>query len=690
MSMRARDRRRRTKGSVGRTVILIVFGLFAIAGAAIAGGAIWVLSVADSAPSIDNLKPISEGANTKVYDAAGNSLGYVQSDILRTPVDLDEIPKGLQQGTIAIEDSNFYEHNGVDYSAIVRAALANAESGKVEQGASTITQQLVRNLYIADPQDTLERKIKEAKMAMEYEDEHSKSEILNQYLNTATYGTTDGRSAVGVEAASEVFFDKSVKDLGLREEALLAGLPQAPSEYNPFTNPTAALQRRNEVLDAMADQGYITQAKADKVKQDGLGLQRGYRYEQRKQQFFFDYVQDELIKRYGLNTVREGGLKVYTTLQPDLQAAAEQAIIDHPVPYAANALVSIDSHTGKILAMASSQTYDTNQFNLAADGERQPGSSFKPFVLTAAVDQGMDPATTYYEGGSATLYPPNSDPWTVASDASGSMNLYTATAQSVNGVFARLGIDVGPDNFDDIAHKMGITSHLDGYYAEAIGGTTTCCTVLEMADAYATLSNGGIHHDATAIDRVVFPNGDVDKPADPEGKRVLSDGVAYKVADVMKGPLDSGTAACCDIPCPASGKTGTTDAQADAWFVGYTPEVSTAVWTGNPDSLSALPGYGADLSAPIWQQYMNAVIARGGDLGPCDDFPAPEDPAELSAYTSGQTASSPSDTTTSTADPGAVTPAPTTTTPPAGTDANGDGYPDDAYAPGIQDDGKGK
>jgi penicillin-binding protein 1A len=668
--------------------MMVVLGLFAIAGAAVAGGAIWVLSVANSAPSIDDLHQIREGANTKVYDADGNSLGYVQADILRTPVKLKEIPKGLQQGTIAIEDANFYEHNGVDYSAIVRAALKNAESGQVEQGASTITQQLVRNLYIEDPQDTLERKIKEAKMAMEYEDEHSKAQILNAYLNTATYGTNNGKSAVGVEAASEVFFNKSVKDLGLREEALLAGLPQAPSEYNPFTNPNAATQRRNEVLDAMAKQDYITQDKADKVKKTGLGLDRGYRYEQRKQQFFFDYVQDELIKKYGLNTVREGGLRVYTTLDPELQAAAEQAIADHPVAYAANALVSVDSHTGHILAMASSQDYDANQFNLAADGERQPGSSFKTFVLTTAVNEGMDPATTYYNGSGGTLYPPNSEPWTVASDASGSMNLYTATAQSVNGAYARLGIDVGPDNFDDMAHKMGITSHLDGYYAEAIGGTNTCCTVLEMADAYATLSNGGVHHDATAIDKVVLPNGDVDKPENPDGNRVMSDGVAYKVADVLKGPLDSGTAACCDIPCPAAGKTGTTDAQADAWFVGFTPEVSTAVWTGNPDSLSALPGYGADLSAPIWQQYMNAVIERGGDLGACDDFPEPENPPDLSAYHSSQTADSSSSgtDTTTTPDTGTATP----TAPPAGTDANGDGYPDDAYAPGIQDGGNGK
>ncbi len=190
-------------------------------------------------------------------------------------------------------------------------------------------------------------------MAQEYEEEHSKDEILEKYLNTATYGTTDGRSAVGVGAAAEVFFDKSVKDLGLKEVALLAGLPQAPTDYNPFLNPDGATERRNQVLNAMANQGYITQEKADEVKEQDLGLQRGYRFEQREQQYFFDYVQDELIARYGLRTVREGGLRIYTTLDPSLQDAAETAIAAHPTSTADNALVSTDTHTGEILAMAS-------------------------------------------------------------------------------------------------------------------------------------------------------------------------------------------------------------------------------------------------------------------------------------------------------------------------------------------------
>ena len=683
MSLRSRQRRQtRTHGSVGKTIVAVAAGVLALAACAVGGLAIWVLNVAADAPDIDTLRPANDGANSQVFDSAGNSLGYVQSDILREPVKLKKIPKDLQEATIAIEDSNFYEHGGVDYGAIIRAAVANAEAGEVKQGASTITQQLVRNLYIEDPKDTIERKIKEARMAQQYEEEHSKNQILDEYLNTATYGTNNGKSSVGVQAAAEAFFDKDVQDLGLRESAMLAGLPQAPSEYNPFTNPNAAIKRRNEVLDAMADQGYITPAKAAKIKDTGPGLQAGDKYLQRSQPFFFDFVQNELIDKYGLKKVRQGGLKVYTTLNPTDQAAAEQAIANAPPVYgAARALVSTDTNTGAILAMASSQSYDTSQFNLAATGERQPGSSFKPFVLTTAVDQGMDPETTTFPAPSTiTLTPPGSEPWTVSGGGSGSMTLRAATANSVNTVFAQLGVDVGPANFDEMAHKMGITSELQGVYAEALGGTSTCCTVLEMSNAYATLANGGVHHDPTAITKVVFPNGKVDKPEDSEGTRVISDGVAYTVANVMEGTLDFGTAQGYDLPgCTAAGKTGTTEEQSDAWFVGYTPDVSTAVWTGNPDARTPLPGYGATLSAPVWQDYMEVAATKG-----CRDFPAPKDPADLSTYSSSSSSSSTYDTTSTTTDPAATT---ATTTPAPTGDTNGDGYPDNAYAPGIQGNG---
>ena len=397
MSARRRRRRReQNAGSPGKKVLVGLAAVVTCVAIAAGAGALWVLDVAASAPSIDTLKPADSGANSEVFAADGTSLGYVQADVLRTPVPLKEIPNRLQSATIAIEDENFYDHSGVDYGAILRAGIENFEAGEVKQGASTITQQLVRNLYINNPEDTLKRKIIEAKMAMQYEDEYSKRQILNEYLNTAAYGTNDGKTAVGVQAASEVFFDKPVSEINLNEAALLAGLPQAPTDYNPFTNAEAAKHRRNQVLAAMADQGYISDATYVKARKQGLGLKRGFKYESRTQQYFFDFVQQELIDKYGVSKVRDGGLKVYTTLDPGLQALAERSIAAHPVSGAAEALVSTDVDTGEIKAMASSESYEDSQFNLAAQGRRQPGSSFKPYALTAAVAQGVDPDSTYY------------------------------------------------------------------------------------------------------------------------------------------------------------------------------------------------------------------------------------------------------------------------------------------------------
>jgi penicillin-binding protein 1A len=681
MSQRARRRHSRSKGSVGKKVLLIFGAVFALILVGIAGAALKVKDIYDSAPDISTLKPLNSGASTQVFAADGSSLGYIQNDILRTPVKLKRIPTELQKATISIEDQNFYEHGGIDYSAIVRAAIKNVEADTVRQGASTITQQLVRNLYIDHPQDTLQRKIKEASMAEQYEKKYSKNQILDQYLNTASYGTNNGKTAVGVEAASQVFFDKPVQDLNLWESALLAGLPQAPSEYNPFTDKKAATDRRNEVIRAMHDQGYIGADDMRKALNHGLGLQRGYQYEKRKQEYFFDYVQQELIDKYGLETAREGGLKVHTTLDPKLQALAEQSIADHPVTSAAAALVSIDSHTGEIKAMASSTSYDDTQFNLAAQGKRQAGSSFKPYALAAAIAfDGLDPDTTYYPApASITLDPGDGGPpWTV-SGGEGASRIRDALAHSDNVVFAQLVLDVGPDKMDEMAHKLGITTKLYGYPSEVLG--TTDVSVLEQADAYASFANGGVHHDPTAIDKVVFPDGKVDTPEDKDGTRAISEGVAYEMQDVMKGVLTYGTAACCNIPCPAAGKTGTTETQADAWFVGYTPDVSTAVWVGNPNERLPLPGYGADLAAPIWQEYMTTAAAK-----PCEDFPPPNHLPELSTFYGDHTTGAPStkDPSATTVDPTAATTTTTTTeTTTGGGVAPTGGYDPNLYAPGA-------
>ncbi len=348
-------------------------------------------------------------------------------------------------------------------------------------------------------------------MAQEYEQEHSKNQILNQYLNTATYGTNDGRTAVGVEAASEVFFNKHAADLSVKEAALLAGLPQAPTDYNPFLDPHAAKSRRNEVLDCARRPGLHPAESGRSASRTRAWASTGAdRYETRKQQYFFDYVQQELIDKYGLKTVRQGGLQGLHDPRPE--AAGRRRAGDRQPPRRrrrrrARARLDSTPTPARSSRWPRRQSYDTSQFNLAVDGERQPGSSFKTFVLTTAVDQGMDPKTTTYPAPSSlTLDIGYGQSWPVSGEAGGgAMNLRDALAHSINTVFAQLGLDVGPENFTAMAHKLGDHLEAQGVPAEAIGGTAECCTVLEMSNAYATLANGGVHHKPTAIRKVGSP-----------------------------------------------------------------------------------------------------------------------------------------------------------------------------------------
>jgi penicillin-binding protein 1A len=680
-------------------VTLFVIGAMLALGAL--GSGLWLLSVYNSAPSIASLRPITNGTVSKVYAADGSLLGVIHSDKIRQPIGSGQIPQDLKDATVAIEDRRFYSHGGIDPSAIIRAGWEDLiAGGKPVEGGSTITQQLVRNLYLEDPEDTLHRKIVEAHLANDLEDEHTKDWILTKYLNTAPYGTNNGATAIGVEAAAETYYSEHARDLTLTEAAMIAGLPQAPSQYNPLLNPRAALARRNEVLHAMEQQGEISADEyAVAIKQD-LGLNPGQKYNRIRDPYIFDLVKQELEDRYGLNTVQNGGLKVYTTIQPQLQEAAQSAVDSCSVCYSggpASALASVQPSTGKIVALASSQRYSENsQFNFAAHAQRQPGSSFKVYDLTAAIKEGVDPDTTYYDGTSPkTLQIPGGGTWTVnnAEPGGGVMPLREATWESVNVVFAQLGLDVGPENIARTAYSMGITSPLGikGSRAipcklgpncfippaDAIGGLSVGVTPLEQASAYATLASGGVHRDPTAIDRVVFPGGKVDKPSESEGKRVLTQGQAYEVTKVLEGVITSGTGAgYTSIGCPAAGKTGTSEDLSDAWFVGYTPLYSTAVWTGHPLSRDST-GYGGPTSGPIWRSYMEA--AQGGD---CPDFPVPSSLPELTSFHGEHTASSSSSycsSSSSSCGSSSYTPSPDSN---SGGGGNGRG-PDDAYAPGL-------
>ncbi len=622
--------------------------------AAIAIGVIavtsWVLNVAADAPSLGSCKPVGKGGDSVVYAADGRRLGRIAASVARSPVAIEKIPKPLQLATVAIEDQRFYEHGGIDDQGIIRAAITDLEAGEAVEGGSTITQQLVRNLCIQNPERTLERKIVEAKLAQEYFQHHSRREILGSYLNIASYGTVEGSTAVGVGAAAKIFFSRPVWKLGLPEEALLAGLPQAPSDYNPIVNPGAARARRDEVLAKMAKLGYISRERARAAERAPLGLRVSDSFFEHRQPYFFDYVEDKLLEHYGVNTVRRGGLAIHTTIDLHLQRVGLEAIRS-TLPYEtdpASALVSIDPRDGQIRAMVSSTHYAQSQFNLAAQGHRQPGSTFKAFVLTTAIKQGIDPYSTYYTSKPLDLNLPRWGHWevhTADEGYQGTINLQQATVTSDNTVFAQLDLDVGPENVAKTAESMGITSHLDGIPAEGIGGLRIGVSPLEMSDAYATLASGGVHHDPVAIEKVVFPNDHVDHPEGPQPERVLSRPVAWEVTRLLHDNITEGTGTAAYTGCAGeAGKTGTTDRYTDAWFSGYTPRLATAVWVGYPESneiemtdVHGIIVFGGTFPAEIW----NHVYANGGI--PCEEFSEPSQQISWAAYYGAFTSGGPND-----------------------------------------------
>jgi penicillin-binding protein 1A len=641
MSRRERQRRRRRQHGhpAARGVLISFMVVFAVLGLGILGVVGWVVSVAESAPSIDSLKPVNEGSNSVVYAANGERLGFISSLVLRTPIENAKIPRRIKQATVAIEDRRFYEHKGVDYEGVVRAAVANITSHQTVQGGSTLTMQLVRNIYLPDERydKSFKRKIREAKLAEELESKHpgrgGKNWILDQYLNSVPYGTVGGQTAVGVESAARMFFDKPAKDLTLGQSALLAGLPQAPSSYNPFLSKQAAYDRRNEVLQAMVKAGDITPARAARESRKRLGVVPNEFYTVRREQYFFDYVKDQLIQHYGLRTVRQGGLKVYTTIDLAKQDEARKAIAGQ-LSYSgdpSSALVTVDPSNGHILAMASSETYGQTKFNYAAQAHRQPGSAFKPMVLMTALARGVDPnKTTYSSHELAPGWLPNYPTYGVSTFShsySGTINLVKATTTSDNTVYAQLGADLGPEAVRTTAYKMGITTHLDAIPAEALGGLKYGVSPLEMASAYATIANGGDRIRPTAITKVVHPSGKTDDLGTPKKVKEFSDGVTYEATKILEDNIQGGTGVAANIGCPAGGKTGTTSDFKDAWFVGFTPHLSTAVWVGYADppipmtSVHGIEVQGGSFPARIWHDYMS--VAHGSS---CDEFPQPTEP----------------------------------------------------------------
>jgi penicillin-binding protein 1A len=645
MSRSQRQRNRRRRRGRGRhrsqalAAVLVVFTLIGVAGLSVVA---WVAATAASAPPISDLKERDPGANTEVLAADGTRLGFISADYLSRPISGDQMPQILKDATVAIEDERFYKHKGVDYEGIVRAAVKNFINRKTVEGGSTLTMQLVKNLYTTDRERSglagYQRKIREAKLAEELENEHGKDWILDKYLNTTSYGTVGGQTAIGVEAAARIYFDKRAKQLTLNESALLAGLPQAPTDYSPILHGQSAKHRRNQVLDKMAELGMITAERAERVKGRGMGLKLGDYFSRRREGYFFDYVKDELIKEYGTKTVKLGGLVVHTTIDLDKQKLAREAIqtkLGDIGP--SSALVTINPKNGYILAMASSADYAETKFNLAAQGERQPGSSFKTFALMTALRRGVNPNSTRYTSVSPTRIndPKYGAPFeikTYGGTSGGNMSLVQATLRSDNSVYIQLALDLGPDKVADTAVDMGIKRrHVHGYPAESLGGLENGVSPLEMATAYATIASGGYRNRPTAITKVEFERtgrSELPRRWRPHRTKVFPDGVTYEATKILEMNIQGGTGTHANIGCPAGGKTGTTDLNTDAWFVGFTPRLATAVWVGYPNDRTQMNGlyFGANVDggtfpADIWGAYMRE--AKGSY---CGAFPLPKEP----------------------------------------------------------------
>jgi len=634
MRRRRQKRERHGRIGLGRVIALtvaILATLFAVA------GAVTYQSATDGLPGLDEIKPVALGQNSKILDRNGKSLGVIAGVTNRTEIPYARIPKSLRDATVAIEDKRFYEHSGVDYLRLVGAAVNNARGGG-RQGGSTITMQLAKNLYDPNAPRGFSQKIKEAYLAQEIEQKYTKNQILAKYLNGVFYG----ENSVGVQAAALTYFNTPVWGLTLPQAALIAGLPQAPSAYDPFVNPRDATARRNTVLGEMAAQGYITQSAADAARAAPLGLRRGSFYQRKKEGYFFDYVRQELIDQFGEARVQQGGMNVRTTIDPSLQRAAEQAIkgnLGQPGDPAA-AIVLLDARTGYIRAMATSQAYGADsQFNYATQAKRQAGSTFKTFVLTRAIADGVNPYTTIYASRPIDISDPKWGPVKVATYSNtyaGPTSIHDATLRSDNSVYIQMTLDEGPDRVVNMAKRMGVKENLP--VVPSIGLGSGEVTPLDMATAYAPLANGGLRIKPIAITDL-GANAPASDLATPKRTRVFSDGVAYEVTRILRDNVQSGTGTNANLGIAQAGKTGTTDDYTDAWFVGYTPKYVCAVWVGYPNSdgirrsMTSVHGItvaGGTFPAMIWHDFMSVVTAKGTN----PDWGLPKNPVSWSPFSS--------------------------------------------------------
>jgi penicillin-binding protein 1A len=583
-------------------------------------------------PHLRQLPIFQPGEPSLLYDDEGSPFSAVVPEY-RIFVSLSKIPMTLRQAIIAAEDARFYRHGAVDLRGIARATIKNLMAAQIKEGGSTITQQLARTLFLSHAR-TIERKVRELELAWEIEQHYGKDQILEMYLNSIYFG----HGAYGVEAAARTYFSKSVTELSLPETALLAGLPRAPGRYSPLIDAVRAKARRQYVLDRMVATGVLKKAQAQRAGRAPIVVHPFFQLKG-SAPWFVDYVRQQLDARLGAVLVRQGGLRIYTTLNLGMQRAALAAIRRGVAAVAGRqarptngrkapvegALVALDPRTGEIKAMVGGADYGRSQYNRAVQARRQPGSAFKPFVYAAAFERGLTPATliddapiefTIERNGRMETWSPEN----VDRQYRGPVTLRMALEESINVPTVRLIQEIGMDPVIDLARRLGISSELRREYVLALGVAEV--SLLELTSAYQPFAHRGLLSSPVAVRRVVGPGDVVLEEHSPVQQRVLSEELAFLVTSVMQGVVERGTGkAARGVGRPAAAKTGTSQDAEDLWFIGYTPGLMAAVWLGydQPRSLGSHETAGK-LAAPIWVDFMRQSLREK----PVEAFVPPE------------------------------------------------------------------
>lgn len=594
--------------STGGTVLVFFMLISAVA----AGGLVGLAISFRNLPNVRTLRGYVPTETSYIYDINGKMLLSLHGEANRKIAELEEISPELKQAVIAIEDSHFYQHQGVNPTSVGRAILVNLRQGRVVEGASTITMQLVKNLFLAQDR-TYNRKLAETVLALRIEQIFSKEEILQMYLNNIYWGHNN----YGVQTAAESYFNKPASELNLAEAAMMAGIIQAPERYSPFNNYQETKIRQAAVLNRMRELGWITLEEAEAAKKEPLLVGQPTAWKTSASPYITEAVVEELNRRFGAELVTKGGMQIQTTVDYDFQRQAEQTVQNAFLQAQRRglradqvALAAVDPRTHFVKALVGGKDYATSQFNRATQAQRQPGSSFKPFVYYTAFASGkyspystIEDTPVKYRDGSKYYEPQN-----YGGGFSGTISLNQALITSKNIPAVKLGKAVGLDKVIEVCRTLGITSPLQPVVSLPLGAVGV--SPLEMATAYATFASNGWHEESTLIIRVTDSQGNILLDNQPQPRLVLDPWATASLTTVLTGVVNGGTGNNANLgDRPAAGKTGTTSSERDVWFVGYVPQLSAAVWIGNDNYSPMGKGItGGGYAAPVWRAFMKEAL----------------------------------------------------------------------------------